>query len=345
MSICDVDLKVCFYDITSTYFESDHIDNTDDIRRFGYSRDHRSDRCQVLIGVVMTEEGIPLAHYVFDGNTADRSTLKEVISDIKARFGTHISVTPVVDKGMISKNNLAWLLSQEFTFTIGESKNISLTSRDVINEANEKYLNKDRPHTFEKEVLYNYNVTDDNGNITGETSTYIRYIASFNPDTYKLNMECFKVRISDFEEEVCRINTKKISINNKYAQIVSYAVRKHIKGLYDIVVKDNKVVVTKKQDKFEYIQKSFGWFIVKSNLNKLEYSSEHIIETYKGLWRVEHGFRELKHTIEVRPMYHLFFASRNSPILQKLFPYPGEEFFLLTSACLNRQLSPWNINK
>jgi transposase len=158
-------------------------------------------------------------------------------------------------------------------------------------------------------------------------------------------MEHFKLRISDFEEEICRINAKKISINNKYTQIVSYAIRKHIKGLYDIVVKDNKVVVTKRQDKFEYIQKSFGWFIAKSNLNKLEYDSEHIIETYKGLWRVEHGFRELKHTIEVRPMYHLFFASRNSPILQKLFPYPGEEFFLLTSACLNRQLSPWNINK
>jgi transposase len=203
---------------------------------------------------------------------------------------------------------LDWLLSQEFTFIIGESKNISLTSRDVINEANGKYPNKDIPLTFEKEVLYNYNITDDNGNITGETSTYIRYIASFNPDTYKLNMEHFKLRISDFEEEICRINAKKISINNKYTQIVSYAIRKHIKGLYDIVVKDNKVVVTKRQDKYEYIQKSFGWFIVKSNLNKLEYSSEHIIETYKGLWRVEHGFRELKHTIEVRPMYHLFIA-------------------------------------
>jgi len=68
---------------------------------------------------------------------------------------------------------------------------------------------KNIPHTFEKEVLYNYNITDDNGEITGETNTYIRYIASFNPDTYKLNMEHFKLRISDFEEEVCRINTKK----------------------------------------------------------------------------------------------------------------------------------------
>ena len=70
-------------------------------------------------------------------------------------------------------------------FIIGESKNISLDSREVIKDANIECPDKDIAHTFEKDVIYNYNVTDDGGNIIGEENTIIRYIASFNQETYK----------------------------------------------------------------------------------------------------------------------------------------------------------------
>ncbi|AEI13838.1 transposase, IS4 family protein [Flexistipes sinusarabici DSM 4947] len=74
LSIFDLSLRMCFYDMTSSYFETNNLSDSD-IRCYGYSRDNRSDRVQVTIGVVMTEEGIPIAHYVFPGNTADVSTL------------------------------------------------------------------------------------------------------------------------------------------------------------------------------------------------------------------------------------------------------------------------------
>ena len=336
MTIFDVELNICFYDITSTYFETSNIAE-EDIRRYDYSRDHRRDRCQVLIGVVMTEEGIPIAHYVFPGNTADRSTLEEVMSDIKNRFGSHLNITPVTDKGMISRNNLDWLLSQGFTFIIGESRNISLNAKETIEEANKKYQDKTVQHTFEKEYSYNYKITSNGGIISGKGSTSIRYIASFNPDTYKLNMEKFKTRISRFDESVKEINSKRILVNDKYSQINSHAANKHIKSLYDITIEKDNVCIRQRKDKFDYMEKSFGWFVVKSNLNRLEYDSEKIISTYKELWRVEHSFRELKHSLDVRPVYH--FSKRR--IRSHIFIC---YLALVTTSIAERKLKDNNIN-
>ena len=336
MSICDIELNICFYDITSTYFETSNV-SEGDIRRYGYSRDHRRDRYQVLVGVVMTDDGTPISHYVFPGNRADRSTLKEVMSDIKSRFGSHLNITPVTDKGMISRNNLDWLLSQGFTFIIGESKNISLDAKETIEEANRQYQDKTVNHTFEKECSYTYNITSNDGVISGKESTSIRYVASFNPDTYKLNMEKFKIRISSFDESVKEINSKRILVNDKYSQIKLCAGNKHIKSLYDITIEQDKVCVRQRKEKFDYMEKSFGWFVVKSNLNKLEYDSEKIISTYKELWRVEHSFRELKHSLDVRPMYH--FSERR--IRSHIFIC---YLALVTTSIAERKLKDNNIN-
>ena len=114
----------------------------------------------------------------------------------------------------------------------------------------------------------------------------------------------FKLTISNFNESVKEINAKKISVNDKYSQIKVCAANKHISSLYDIIIEEGKVYARKKKEKLDYIEKSFGWFIVKSNFGKLEYDSEKIISTYKELWRLQHSFRELKHSLDIRPMYH-----------------------------------------
>ena len=71
--------EVLLYDLTSTYFESPPPENTEDIRRFGYSRDKRSDCVQVVIALIVTPEGFPMAYEVLAGNTADNSTLGEFL--------------------------------------------------------------------------------------------------------------------------------------------------------------------------------------------------------------------------------------------------------------------------
>ena len=78
---------VLLYDLTSTYFESDAPANDEDKRRHGYSRDHRPDCVQVVIALVVTPEGFPLAYEVLAGNTADSTTLKDFLARIERQYG------------------------------------------------------------------------------------------------------------------------------------------------------------------------------------------------------------------------------------------------------------------
>jgi hypothetical protein len=79
--------EVLLYDLTSTYFETDTPDDPNDPRRHGYSRDHRPDCPQVVIALVVTPEGFPLAYEILPGNTADNTTLADFLQKIEARYG------------------------------------------------------------------------------------------------------------------------------------------------------------------------------------------------------------------------------------------------------------------
>ncbi len=79
--------EVLLYDLTSTYFESDPPQDDNDKRRFGYSRDKRSDCVQVVIALIVTPQGFPLAYEVLAGNTLDKTTLREFLRKIEAQYG------------------------------------------------------------------------------------------------------------------------------------------------------------------------------------------------------------------------------------------------------------------
>ena len=90
---------VLLYDLTSTYFESSRPDDENDKRRYGYSRDKRSDCVQVVIALVVTPEGFPLAYEVMAGNTSDRTTLKEFLTKIETQYGKAQRIW-VMDRGV-----------------------------------------------------------------------------------------------------------------------------------------------------------------------------------------------------------------------------------------------------
>jgi transposase len=100
--------EVLLYDLTSTYFECDVPDNADDPRRFGYSRDRRSDCVQVVVALVVTPEGLPLAYEMFQGNTADKTTLRGMIETIVRRFGQAERIW-VMDRGIPTEEVLGEL--------------------------------------------------------------------------------------------------------------------------------------------------------------------------------------------------------------------------------------------
>ena len=117
-SLLNLELRWCCYDLTSTYFETTSTDpDRFPSKRFGYSRDHRSDRPQVMIGLLVTGDGIPIAHHMFDGNTGDSTTMPDVMADLQDRFGVG-RIALVADRGLISETNLADVAAAGFDHVI-----------------------------------------------------------------------------------------------------------------------------------------------------------------------------------------------------------------------------------
>jgi transposase len=102
----NISYDVLLYDLTSTYFESDPPFPEGDKRRFGYSRDHRPDCVQIIIALVVTPEGLPLAYEVLPGNTADKTTLRGFLDRIERQYGKARRVW-LMDRGVPTEEVLA----------------------------------------------------------------------------------------------------------------------------------------------------------------------------------------------------------------------------------------------
>ena len=111
-----LEYDLLLYDVTSTYFEGLAAGNP--LARRGYSRDHRGDCKQVCIALVVTREGMPLGYELFAGNRNDVTTVEEVVERMEARFGLAQRIW-VMDRGMTSAENLAWLEQTGRHYLIG----------------------------------------------------------------------------------------------------------------------------------------------------------------------------------------------------------------------------------
>jgi transposase len=115
--------EVLLYDLTSTYFESDPVFEETDKRRFGYSRDKRSDCVQVVIGLIITPEGFPLAYEVLPGNTSDKTTLRDFLGKIEEQYGKAERVW-LMDRGIPTEEVLAEMRSSDppISYLVGTPK-------------------------------------------------------------------------------------------------------------------------------------------------------------------------------------------------------------------------------
>jgi transposase len=101
-----LDYSLVLYDLTSTYFEGQAAEN--ELARRGYSRDHRADCKQVVVALVVSRDGFPLAHRTFAGNTRDLKTVQSIVTEIETQFGKSQRIW-VMDRGMISDESLKFL--------------------------------------------------------------------------------------------------------------------------------------------------------------------------------------------------------------------------------------------
>jgi len=105
-TLFQLDYDLLVYDLTSTYFEGLAVEN--ELACRGYSRDHRSDCKQVILALVVTRDGFPLAHRTLAGNTQDLQTVETIVTEVEQQFGKTKRIW-VVDRGMVSKESLAFL--------------------------------------------------------------------------------------------------------------------------------------------------------------------------------------------------------------------------------------------
>lgn len=110
-----------FYDITSTYFEGQALSNEQ--ARRGYSRDNRPDCAQICIGLVVNRDGLPVAYELFDGNRADVTTFEDVVEQMECKYGQARRIW-VVDRGMVSEENLAALRERGARYIVGTPRSM-----------------------------------------------------------------------------------------------------------------------------------------------------------------------------------------------------------------------------
>jgi DDE family transposase len=125
---------VLLYDLTSTYFEAEPPFGEDDKRRFGYSRDHRPDCVQVVIALVLTPEGLPLAYEVLSGNTSDKTTLRDFLGKIERQYGKARRIW-LMDRGIPTEETLAEMRQADppVQYLVGVPKGrLSRLERDLI---------------------------------------------------------------------------------------------------------------------------------------------------------------------------------------------------------------------
>ena len=115
--------EVLLYDLTSTYFESDPVFEETDKRQFGYSRDKRPDCVQVVIALIITPEGFPLAYEVLPGNTSDKTTLRDFLRKIEAQYGKAERIW-LMDRGIPTEEVLAEMRSSDppISYLVGTPK-------------------------------------------------------------------------------------------------------------------------------------------------------------------------------------------------------------------------------
>lgn len=299
-NLLNLEVDIIFLDTTATYFEIDDQDpepvepedgadapgepeRTSTIRRRGHSKDSRPNQAQVVIGLAMTKEGIPVRCWVWPGNTDDKTVVGEVKRDL---CGWNLGrVITVADAGFNGEANRAKLSAGGGHYIIGEKlRGIKDNAKALSRPGRYKKL----PDGLEiKEVELN------------ETSTKARrYVVVKNPDQATRDKATRDDIVAEAEKRLDELKQLDGEAHEKKA----CALRSH--ATYGKFVKQTPKTgkLTIDRDKIAAEELLDGKFLVSTSDVKLE--PEEIVAGYKALWRIESAFRSLKHVLDVRPVYH-----------------------------------------
>ena len=279
--LLNLEVDLIFFDTTSTYFEMDEEDE-EGLRRYGHSKDHRPDLPQVVIGLAVTKEGIPVKCWTMPGNKSDMKTVEKVKSDLLGwKLGRCVWV---MDRGMSSEENRLILQKAGGHYIIGEKlRDNQETHREVL--AKRGRFTSVRENLEIKEV------------IIGDGEKRRRFILVHNPDEAKKDQATREKTIKKIEEALKSI---KEQTGHGHTKNVCALLSHRTMGRYLRQLKTGRIKIDKGKIREE--AHLDGKYIISTSDDTL--SPEDVALGYKQLMEVERAFRTLKTTLDLRPVYH-----------------------------------------
>ncbi len=288
----DLEYDLLLYDITSVYFEGEAADNGQAKR--GYSRDHRPDCKQVCIALVVSREGLPLGYEVFNGNRHDVTTVEDMVTKIESQYGRSGRIW-VMDRGMLSEDNLEFLQSQKRRYIIG-------TPKSQLKHFEQELLSAD----WEKirEGLEVKACPSPDG-----AETFILCRSEARAQKEKAIHDRFEKRIEKGLEKIaesCRKRKQKIgSIERRVGRLLGANTR--AAGLFKVEVKEGKsgqveIAWQKIEDWRQWAELSEGYYMLRTNI--IDWKPSELWEAYIQLTQAETAFRIQKSDLRIRPIWH-----------------------------------------
>ena len=283
-----------YHDITSSYFEGYKCI----IAQYGYSRDKRNDKEQIVIGIVTTSDGFPIKCNIYPGNRPDKTTVAEVIGELKREYSID-EIVFVGDRGMLSEKNIKAIeeLNQKYVMAIPRAWSKKYIKGVIIDERRMQKIKKD---------LYAISIP---------SSENQRFLLCLNTQKREDDRAYRESSIESIKEELDKLNAQMNSNTN--IKTKDEAMRKagaisksNYTGKYfriETVDSTNNPLSFElkyelKIKKIKEDERVDGTFLIRTN--KEHCSNEKLLEIYKNLSKVENAFKIIKNDLDIRPMYH-----------------------------------------
>ena len=255
-------VDVVLYDITTLYFEAA---DEDDLRRTGYSKDGKFDCPQILLGLLVTREGLPVSYEIFEGDLSEKKTFIPLLKRAQQKFGFSSPVV-VADAGLLSRKNILALVEDGYEYIIGAR---------IKNES-----------TAVKQRILSLCLTD--GQVASiETDDGLRIVVSFTEKRRKRDAFNRKKGLRRLQEKVASGKVGKKHINNR--------------GYNKYLRLQGEATISINMDAFD---KDAAWDGLKGYVTNTKSPDEEVIGNYHNLWFIERAFRMNKTDLQIRPMYH-----------------------------------------
>jgi transposase len=257
-------ISVVFYDMTTLYFEAE---DEDDLRKIGFSKDGKFQNPQIMLGLLVGEQGLPIGYDVFEGNTFEGHTLIPILTSIqnKYEFGTPIVVA---DAALLSKKNLKALGKESYKFIIGgRIKNESKKVQEQILQKSERLKHGD-----------SFSIKKKDGT---------RLVVTYSDKRAKKDKHNREKGIKKLTKRIRYGHLTKDHINNR--------------GYNKFLTLTGAVTVSLDEEK---IQEDKAWDGLKGYITNTRLRAQRITENYSHLWQIEKAFRISKTDLKVRPIHH-----------------------------------------